>query len=184
MLRTRLARLLPLAGLLACAPRAVPPSATPNLINMTVAGQNIRTRDMSLRNESSVGQRTVAASIPDVWAVLPAVFAQLEIETTRVDSSEGVIGNPSFRPRRIEGERLSRFFDCGRAFGREYADAYAVTLGILVQLAPSADGGTIVMTVLDAYARDPSVGGNSVHCITWGSLERRIGDLVAERLTS
>lgn len=184
MTRTRLASALPLAVLLACAPRNAPPSTTPNLINMTVTGQNIRTRNVDLRHESSVGQRTVAASIPDVWAVLPGVFAQLEIETTQIDSSEGVIGNPSFRPRRIEGERLSRFLDCGRAFGREYADAYAVTLGVLVQLAPSADDGTIVMTVLDAYARDPSQGSNSVHCITWGSLERRIGDLVVERLAS
>jgi hypothetical protein len=117
-----------------------------------------------------------------VWAVLPAVFAQLGIETTRVDAGEGVIGNPSYRARRIEGQRMSTYLDCGRSFGRDYADQYTVTLGVLVQLVPTADGRTVVRTVLDAYARDPSQNGPAVHCITWGSLERRIGELVAERL--
>lgn len=167
----------------ACAPRAsVPASATPNLSSVTVADASDRRDFFELRHESSVGQRTVNGTIQEVWAVLPDVFAQLEIETTRVDSREGVMGNPGYRARRVEGQRLSRFLDCGRSFGREYADQYSVTLGVLVHLVPASDGGTVVRTVLDAYARDPGTGGNSVHCITWGSLERRIGELVAERL--
>jgi hypothetical protein len=151
---------------------------------MTLAGSGGRTTTVDLRHESSVGQRAVDGSLTEVWAILPAVFEQLGIEATRVDSGEGVIGNPSFRTRRIEGRRLSEYLDCGRAFGREYADQYSVTLGVLVQVLPTQRGGTVVRTVLDAYARDPGQGGNSVHCITWGSLERRIGELVAERLAT
>ncbi len=112
------------------------------------------------------------------------MLAQLEIAVTRVDSAESVMGNPGYRARRIEGERLSRFLDCGRSFGREYADQYSVTLAVLVQLVPSADGGTVVRTFLDAYARDPATSGSNVHCITRGSLERRVGDMLAERLAS
>ena len=172
-----------MALLVACAPRSNPPaSATPNLTSVTLSGASERRNFFELRHDSSVGQRTVLGTIPQVWAVLPAVFEQLEIETTRVDATEGVMGNPGFRARRIEGQRLSRFLDCGRSFGREYADQYTVTLGVLIQLVPSPEGFTVVRTVLDAYARDPSQGGTSVHCITWGSLERRIGELVAERL--
>ncbi|MBM4183601.1 MAG: hypothetical protein FJ207_05165 [Gemmatimonadetes bacterium] len=180
--RALLAALAPLA--IACAaPRvAPPPSATPNLTSTMVMSPNGRAAPLDLRHESSVGQRTVAASLVAVWAVLPAVFAQLEVEPTRVDSSEAVIGNPNFRARRIEDRRMSDWLDCGRAFGREYADHYTVSIGLLVQLVPAAEGGTIVRTVLDAYARDPSTSGNAVHCITWGSLERRIGELVAERV--
>jgi hypothetical protein len=139
---------------------------------------------MDFRNESSMGQRTVDASIVDAWAVLPEVLAQLEIEANRVDSREAIMGNTGYRARRIEGERMSRYFDCGRSFGTEYADQYAVTLAVVVQLVSSADGGTIVRTFLDAYARDQALSGNSVHCITKGSLERRVGELVAERLAS
>ncbi len=183
---SRLARFAPLlwiALITACAPRAsVPASATPNLSSVSIRDASDRADFFELRHESSVGQRTVNGTIAEVWAVLPAVFAHLGIETTRVDSREGIMGNPGYRARRVEGQRLSAFLDCGRSFGREYADQYTVTLGVLVHLVPSTDGGTVVRTVLDAYARDPSMGGSSVHCITWGSLERRIGELVAERL--
>lgn len=182
--RLRLALSLMSCGLAACAPRntTLSPSATPDLTTVIVAGST-RLRDpVNLRNQATVGQRTLTATVTQVWAVLPAVFAQLGIEATRVDSSEGVIGNPAYRARRIEGKRMSEYLDCGRSFGSNYADQYAVTLGILVQLVSSPGGGTVVRTVVDAYARDPSQNGNAVHCITWGSLERRIGDLVAERL--
>lgn len=139
-------------------------------------------RSIDLRHESTVGERAVAATVSEVWAVLPAVFEQLEIEITTVEPAEGVMGNASYRARRIEGRRMSDFLDCGRMMGREYADSYSVTLGVLVQLVTSPDGHTLVRTILDAYARDPSMNSASVHCITWGSLERRIGDLVVERL--
>jgi hypothetical protein len=59
-----------------------------------------------------------------------------------------------------------------------------VTLAVMVQLVTAADGRTVVRTTLDAYARDPSTSSASVHCITWGSLERRIGELVIERLAT
>jgi hypothetical protein len=143
-----------------------------------------RTRTIDFRNESSVGQRAVSASVAQAWEVLPGVLAQLEIEANEVDSGEAVMGHTGYRARRIEGQRMSRYLDCGRSFGREYADAYAVTLSVMVQLVPMADGGTNVRTFLDAYARDQATSGTSVHCITKGSLERRVGELVAERLAS
>jgi len=143
-----------------------------------------QTRQVNLRNESSVGQRTIEGSVAQAWAVLPAVLAQLEIETNRIDSNEVVMGHTGYRARRIEGERMSRFFDCGRSFGREYADQYAVTLAVMVQLVAMGEGATSVRTFLDAYARDQTMSGSSVHCITKGVLERRIGELVAERLAS
>ena len=184
-LRRHPALLLLTGGLLAgCAPRsaAPPPSATPNLTTVIVAGSTDLSDPLDLRRQATVGQRTVNGTLSEVWAVLPAVFAQLGIEITRIDSGEGVIGNPGYRALRVEGQRLSRFLDCGRSFGRDYADHYSVTLAVLVQLVPAPDGGTVVRTVLDAYAQDPSRSGGAVHCITWGSLERRIGEIVAERL--
>lgn len=184
-LRRHIALLLLTGGfLVGCAGGgpAPTPSATPNLSTLIIAGTGDPRAPIDLRNDASVGQRLVIASLADVWAALPAVFAQLGIETTRVDSEEGVIGNPGFRARRVEGQRISRYLDCGRSFGRDYADQYSVTLGIVVQLVPAANGGTIVRTVLDAYARDPGQSGPAVHCITRGLLERRIVELVAERV--
>ncbi len=139
-------------------------------------------RGVDLRHDPTVGERTVSSPVTEVWAVLPEVFGQLEIETSTVDPSEALIGNAGYRARRIEGRRLSAYLDCGRSFGREYADQYAVTLSVLVQLLTAPDGSTTVRTILDAYARDPSLSSSSLHCTTRGSLERRIGDLVIERL--
>ncbi len=184
LFRGRPALLLALTFFLGCAPRpSAPPGARPNLASVILQTPD-DTRQVNFRNESSVGQRTVAATVAQAWGVLPAVLAQLEIEVASIDPREAVMGNPGYRARRIEGERMSRYLDCGRSFGREYADHYAVTLAVQVQLVPSADGGTIVRTFLDAYARDQATSGSSVHCITRGSLERRVGELVAERLAS
>ena len=51
----------------------------------------------------------------------------------------------------------------------------------MVQLLPTTIG-TTVRTTVDAYARDRSQSGGSVHCISNGRLERRIPELVGERL--
>ncbi|MGE0158903.1 MAG: hypothetical protein AB7T31_05780 [Gemmatimonadales bacterium] len=179
---------LPVACVALCALAActsAPPRAgsAPTLTTVFVVPPADRTpRGIELRHEATVGERTVSGTVSEVWAVLPAIFEQLEIETTTVDPAQGVIGNSGYRARRVEGRRLSDYMDCGRSFGREYADQYTVTLAVLVQLVTAADGRTVVRTILDGYARDPSTSGSSVHCITWGSLERRIGDLVVERL--
>jgi hypothetical protein len=169
----------------ACTSTAPTSRNTPTLTTVFVAPSANRTpRGVDLRHESTVGEMPVSGSVSAVWAVLPGIFEQLEIEMTTVDPSQALIGNAGYRARRIEGRRLSTYFDCGRVMGREYADSYAVTLAVMVQLVTAADGRTVVRTTLDAYARDPSTSSGSVHCITWGSLERRIGDLVVERLTT
>jgi hypothetical protein len=158
---------------------------TPTLTTVFVVPPMDRTpRSIDLRHQPTVGEHPVTATVSEVWAVLPEIFAQLEIEATTFDPGGAVIGNDGFRARRVGGERLSSYLDCGRSFGREYADAYAVTLAVLVQLATASDGRTLVRTIMDAYARDPSQSGTSVHCITRGSLERRIGDLVVEKVGS
>ena len=185
---SRLGAALPLVatlGLLAgcLGPPPQPARNTPTLTTVFVAPSANRTpRGVDLRHESTIGERTVTASVSEVWGVLPGIFEQLEIEPTTVDPSQGLMGNAGYRARRVEGRRLSDFVDCGRSLGREYADQYAVTLTVLVQLVTATDGRTVVRTIMDGYARDPSTSSSSVHCITWGSLERRIGDLVVERV--
>jgi hypothetical protein len=129
-----------------------------------------------------VGQTLVAASLTEIWGVLPAVFEQLDIDVTIVDAGTGVMGNTGYRARRVEGERMSRWLDCGRGLLRANADEYEVTLSVIVQLLPSLEGATTVRTTVDAYARDRSLSAGSVHCLSWGHLERRVGELVRERV--
>jgi len=169
----------------ACAPRKTPPPAATTRATL---GVGFRDSDASttveLRHQADVGETTVPAAVTDVWAVLPAVFEQLEIDLTFVDAGAGALGNEGYRARRVEGERMSRWLDCGRDLIQANADAYDVTLSVMVQLIVTPDGLTTVRTIVDAYARGRGVSGGSIHCVSWGALERRIPELVMDRLGS
>jgi hypothetical protein len=161
--------------------------APPNAAPTTVTRLGVERRDgnnpnpIDLRHQPGVGRTTIPASLTSVWSELAGVLGQLEIAISHVDAGAGTIGNTGYRARRVEGEPMSRWLDCGRGPVRANADVYEVTLTVLVQLHP-ADNGTTVQTTVDAYARDRSTSGGSVHCLSWGNLERRVPELVLERL--
>jgi len=181
-MRTTAASLAALLALCAsaCSVRpSSPPPTTLTTVGVERRGGNDRILD--LRHQPDVGETTVPAGLTVVWGVLPSVFEQLEIEVSRVDAANGVMGNESYRARSVEGERMSRWLDCGRGPVRANADEYQVTLTVLVQLL-GASRGTVVRTTVDAYARGRDISGSSVHCISWGRLERRIPELVMELL--
>jgi hypothetical protein len=165
---------------------ALPPRNPPPATNVSTLSVGFRDSDaqdaVDLRHQPDVAETAVPARLTEVWGVLPSVFEQLEIDVARVDAGAGVMGNPGYRARRVEGERMSRWLDCGRGLIRANADEYDVTLSVIVQLLPAADGLTTVRTTVDAYARDRSLNAGSVHCISWGHLERRVGELVQQRL--
>jgi len=174
-----------LAALLASACATSPDTAEPagtNIATMNVVNPDGRSRVYDLRHQAVVGEATVAGSATEVWAVLPDVFGHLELEVNRRDASAAVMGNTGSRVRRLEGERLSRFLDCGRGPTRAFADEYEVTLSVIVQLLGTDGDATTLRTLVDAYARDRTMSGGGIHCISSGILERRIGELVAERL--
>ena len=137
---------------------------------------------VEVRNEASVSDSAMAASLRTVWGVMPTVFERLQIETNYVDPGAGVIGNGNFRPRRLGGRSLSTFLDCGSGLTGPYADAYAVRMSLLVQLIPVADGRTNVRTSIDAYAEDRAVSARPIHCQSRGTLERQIWDMIAQLL--
>ena len=164
---------------------ASPPREPPPETRVTTVGLGSRYIDAAplydLRHQADMGQTTVPASAVAVWGVLNDVFEQLEIDVSSVDAGAGTMGTENFRPRRIEGVRLSRWLDCGMGTVQANADAHQVTLTVLVQLLP-AENGTTVRTTVDAYSRDRSQSGGSVHCISHGRLERRIPELVMQHL--
>ncbi len=125
----------------------------------------VRTIDSALSvevgNASQLVGSVVAKSRSEVWPVLPAVFETLEVEPPSIDARTLVMGNPGYRPRRIEGKRLSTYLECGRSMGKPNADQYAVTLQFMVQSESAADGGTSVNTLMDATARSRALSGNT-----------------------
>ena len=178
------AALAPAVALLVAACASPPREATP-ATRINTVGLGSRFVDEAalyeLRHRADMDQTTVPASATAVWGVLSDVFDQLEIDVSHVDAAAGTMGTENFRPRRIEGVRLSRWLDCGMGTVQANADAHQVTLTVFVQLL-SAQHGTTVRTTVDAYSRDRSQSGGSVHCVSHGRLEQRIPELVMERL--
>ena len=133
-----------------------------------------------LASDASVEENRVPASPADVWVALSPAFETLQIEAAAVDATAMMMGNPDFTPRLIEGRRLSTYLDCGVGPAGANADQYLVTLQWMVWLDPAPEGGTLVTTSLDAYARPRDVAGNAVHCVSRGALERRLAELITE----
>ena len=125
--------------------------------------------------------RLVAAPVDSVWLVLAEVYDRLEIPVGLRDRGRWNFGNPGYQAHRIEGERLSRYLDCGRGLGPPRADQYSVTMLVLTRLT-EAEGGTMVATTVDGSAKPRAVSGSAVACASEGRLELRLVQLIVEVL--
>ena len=152
-------------------------TATPRRTSMSVAG----TRAMDIYNEPGVGERTLPAPAPDVWGVMTQVYDQLGVPITTIDPTAMVIGNNLYNSRRVEGQRMSAYIDCGTTLQGRLADLYEITLSVVTRLT-AVDEGTTVTTVVDAYGEPRTVSGNRVHCQSIGVLEMRVAQIVADKL--
>ena len=122
------------------------------------------------------------APIDQVWAVLPQIYEELGVPLAVHDSIGKRIGNSSFRVRRVDGTRLSRYLRCGGsgATATPNADRYQVTMSLTTRLSDADEGGTAISTVVGATAKPRDVGGSVVNCASTGRLEERISEMVKE----
>jgi hypothetical protein len=178
----RLGSLLALLLLVGC---ATPPSSPRSSVGSgatLVTGP--RPRVENPRDFENVG-RTIApvgAPAERVWAVLPAVFRELQLEADLVDRRILLIGVTNLRLRRIAGDSPGRFVDCGQGISGNYADTYDVYLTLRTQAVRAGTDGTEIWIHLDAAARSGSNSGNVLACSSRGTLEARIVELIQERL--
>ncbi|HEY7767312.1 hypothetical protein [Longimicrobium sp.] len=173
--------ILPLVLLCACAPQAtsvpVGPERMSTVIIETPEGSaEVRMVAARPHAHSSV----VLVPVDQAWAALPGVYEGLGLSGAGiVDPGQRRFGmGPATMPRRVNGERLARFLDCGHTVSMPNADAYAVTVTMITQLNAEAPAATRVQTVLEATARPRDTAGNEVTCTSTGHLER----LIASRL--
>ena len=133
---------------------------------------------------ASIVGDTIGAAPAEVWLALPSTFDAFEIEPIVVNVGSLLIGNPDFTTRRIERRLLSAYLDCGSGLAGPNADQFVVTLQWMIQLDDAPGGDTAVTTLLDAYARPRDVAGNAIHCVSRGTLERRLGELIRDELAA
>ncbi len=175
--------------LVACAgqQRGTTPSSTPTPAPTTPRVTPPVGPTITLETTASNSRSTamLRGFYPDqVWKQLPAVYEELGIPITRLDSAQHVIGNEGLKlRRRLKDVPLSRLLDCGGGMGMSNADSYEVYLTVMTRLRPAADGGTQVETVVDASAKPVAFNTSaSVACTSTGGLERRLHERLTERV--
>ncbi len=175
---SKLFMVLVLAACGACASsgQGATQTAPETVSRVFVPGSGGRTE---MYNQPGVGSRLVDAPLDSVWLALPKAYDLLGIPDAGVDPERTMFGNPGYRARRIEGERLSKYVDCGMgATAAPNADQYDVTVSVLTHLTPGEDGGTMVVTTVEATGKPRAVSGNPVYCQSKGTLEARVAQLV------
>ena len=175
--------LLVVVGLAACSSSGggVPDTAGPTRSTVGVSGPTGR-GSVDITTEASLMKSTVLVPPTQAWSVLPSVFEELGVPVGLSDPRSRLMGNEGFPARRIEGRPLSRYIDCGSGFSGPLADTYDVTLTVVTQLRDLDGQGTEVTTLVDAFARARATSSNSIHCTSKQVLERRVGELVREKI--
>lgn len=115
------------------APAANAPPLTESTLRLGSSGR------IEIRSEVSVGRRSFGVPADEVWTVLPEVFEKLEVPVSIRDRAALQMGNAQTLVRRVEGKRMSTYLDCGTSLSGVLADAYDITLQMLVKLRPLAE---------------------------------------------
>lgn len=133
-------------------------------------------------DEKDQNSITVPVSPEEVWRVLPNVYTGLEIPVTLRVPGELVLGNSGLQVRRIAGESMSHYVDCGTSLSGVIANRYDVTVSLQTRIQEGPEGGARVATVLEAWAEPRVTRGDPVRCRSKGTLEKEIGLRLAGEL--
>ena len=191
MRRITAASLLVLA---ACGPAAAPPSSGPEGLdpaNVPQSNTRISGAGDGFFVTGAAATRTVthevAAPVGRVWQVLPDVYRELGVNAG-ADAGTRTVSGPSVNyTRRMFGEPITRFFDCGRGqYGAEIAATYTIALSLRTTVQPgTTPDAARLETVAQAHARPNDAGtATMTQCHSKGLLEGMIALRVREKLGS
>lgn len=120
-----------------------------------------------------------------IFAALTTVFQELKIPVETPDPRRGLATNLNADiSRRLGGQALSRYLDCGRGFSGNNADFYRITLAVSAWVEPATGDAKQLLVAIAASGRDPA-GSRSAYsqCTSRGALEKRIAERVQELVT-
>lgn len=153
---------------------------------MAVTNGGVSTNVTYRLNRSDGGVTGYVKASPDeVWKALLVVYSDLEIPaTTVVPTKRQLSGRIARAPRKLDGERMHVYLDCGSGLTGPRADSYDVALVVRSAVLPAAGDSTAIFTALSASATSRGgTNGAPVNCVTTGQLERRIASAVRLQLT-
>jgi hypothetical protein len=132
--------------------------------------------------ERTYDETKLLVPVDRAWAAVPAVFGELGIAPSLVDSRQHVFGNAGANYRRtLGGQRMSRYFDCGATAGISNADDYDLLVRVITQIIPAEAGLSALRTQIEATAHATATSGQVVRCSSTGALEERIAHMVSDQ---
>lgn len=185
-MRTPLALLTLTLIATACASTGAGPETVPNQTTNTqrVVGGDGSVTQLNAMNIDTDVRLFSTGTVDQVWAVLPAVYAELGIPLTVNNAATKTIGNTGWRTRRsIAKVPMQRYLDCGSSGTLQNAETYAITMSIVTTVRPNASGGSVVATAITATGKNPVTSSTAeVRCASMGDLEIRIRDMVQKKV--
>lgn len=132
------------------------------------------------------GWEQVSATKAATQAAVRSAYRELKLKLEFDDPNAGVLGMVRFRaPKRLAGERLSQYFECGRGTMGSNAEVMRVTVAAATYLRERADGILEFGTSMVAQAQDMSGGSTPpVRCGSLGTLEKKIAEATRAALAS
>lgn len=130
---------------------------------------------LTLTRGTQVSRAEIVGSREIVWQTAPAAFQEIGLPRPAIDRNRWLAAVQGHRASsRLGGERLSRYFDCGRGPVGLHADHGRLTMDVQVALTDD-DGMTIAEIRADAVAQ--SVDGarsGTMPCSSTGRLEEAL----------
>lgn len=134
------------------------------------------------QRERTYDETKLLVDVDKAWAAVPAVFGELGIVPSLVDSKQHVFGNAGANYRRtLGGQRMSRYFDCGATAGISNADDYDLLVRVITQIIPAEAGLSALRTQIEATGHATATSGQVVRCASTGALEERIAHMVSDQ---
>lgn len=166
------------AGVLGCA-TAGPTAAAREPTMMQISWPWMPDSQLRYYSEATPSSDALGAAVASAWPRLGAAYTSLGIPLTMLDTAGHALGAIRIRgPRRLAGKPLSALVDCGSTpIGSPRADSYQVTLTVVSQLR-TAGTGSVLHTLIVAFATDPNGSSTAVQCGSTGTLEHMIAAAV------
>jgi hypothetical protein len=191
-MRSQLTRTIQSAALSMCAVMtlscasgtgAAPGTGAPAAVAVRPVGGSQRGVGLEVTTRNDGQDVSLQATPIAVFAALEASYEALLIPLSRREPDARILGNTGLKMRRQLGKiELRRAFDCGGTSGMPNAETYTLTASILSTIAPTTTDGSVVTTVVDASAENPSYPGSAVQCSSNGTIENAIANETRTRL--
>lgn len=162
-----------LAGAIACASS---PSPDPDLGGPSERTVAVDDQTVYRTTVPPNAKAPIPATPARAFGALKQVYAELDIPAATNDPASGRVGNTNFwKTRRLSGEAMSTYLNCGESFTGAAANTYRIYISLVSSIRPDGKGGSELETAFHAQAQNmDGTSGDRIPCGSTGRLEERI----------